>query len=123
MKTKYLISALVAGAMGSGLALAETDEALGMSNNADTAASTGMSSSSTGSYSTYGEHKSRAEVQSEAARDLRANGAGTGEGYSAEQMREGRGDGSASDYRAAKQWHEEPEPSVIGPMGDGTAKP
>ena len=109
MKTKYLISALIAGAMGSGAVLADTYN-------------------STGS-STYDDYKTRGEVKSEASQDMRQNGAGTGEGYTREQLRDAGQGGTGEDNRGYMTREEMRENQTSGinagtiSIGDGTAYP
>lgn len=107
MKTKYLLSALIAGAMGSGAVLADSYH-------------------STGSYDG---HNTRSEVKSEANRDMRENGVGTGDGYTREQLREaGRGGNAVERYEYMTQGElRESQTSGINAgtisIGDGTANP
>ncbi len=109
MKTKYLLSALIAGAMGSGAVLADTYN-------------------STNS-STYDDHNTRSEVKSEATRDMRQNGAGTGDGYTREQLRDAGQGGSGEDTRGymTREEMRESQTSSINAgtisIGDGTAYP
>ena len=109
MKTKYLISALIAGAVGSGAALADTYNTTGSSS--------------------YDDYKTRGEVKSEASRDMRQNGAGTGDGYSREQLHDAGQGGSGEDnrgYMTREEMRESQMTSINAgtiSIGDGTAYP
>ncbi len=109
MKTKYLLSALIAGAFGTGAALAQTST-YGTSPSDDGAAT-------------------RGEVRSDARHDMRTNGASTGDGYTRQQLREAGSGGNADDYLnyLPSEDMRENETSGINAgsvsIGDGTAQP
>jgi len=108
MKTKYLLSALIAGAMGSGAALADTYHSTD---------------------SAHDGYTTRSEVKSQANRDMRENGVGTGEGYTRDQLREaGRGGNPVERYEYMTQGElRESQTTGINAgtisIGDGTAYP